>query len=230
MQGPVCLAGSTLIGSGELHHLYVRHHHPNRKTVTELYSFARATCWVLAVGLLVRGLILVLHQPEVWALACGDLMTTMLLSMLTVLARRAEEGCALYSLACQRRIYGMLQTVLWLSCATVIALRFDGVMVHMVRGTECLLYLLGLGGRAVYLFRHLEAFVVDPGHKARVRQTWKSLGTLCVLLGAVGLFQLAQAQLPGADWGTTLCHLVAALYLQHTVQPLKRLPRALVLQ
>jgi hypothetical protein len=211
-----------LIASGELHHLYVRHHHPNRKVTSELYSFARATCGLLAVGMLIRGVVLVLGLPLVWALAAGDLMTTALLSMLARMTHRAEEGCALHSPVCRRRVYGMLQSVLWLSCVAVVALRVEGIAVHVVRGAECLLYLLGLGSRAVYLFRHLEAFVVDPLRQARVRQVWQSLATLCALLGAVGIFQLAQAQLPGADWGTTLCHLTAALYLQHAVQPLQR--------
>lgn len=225
MQGAVCLGGSTLITSGELHHLYVRHHHPNRKTASELYAFARGTCGVLATGLLARGLILVLGAPTVWALACGDLMTTALLSMLTVLARRAEAGCALHSPGCQYRVYGSLQSVLWLTCAAVIGLRFEGVDVHTARGAECLLYLVGLGGRTVYLLRHLEAFVVDPLRQARLRQTWTSLGLLCMLLSLVSACQLAQAQLPGADWGTTIGHVVAALYLQRAVKPLKRQPK-----
>lgn len=229
-QGIACLVGSTLITSGELRHLYVRHHHPHRKTISELYAFARGTCGVLASGLLGRGLLLVLGAPVVWALACGDLMTTALLSMLTVLARRAEAGCALHSPACQYRVYGLLQTLLWLTCAAVVGLRFAGVDVHLARGTECLLYLVGLGTRTVYLLRHLEAFVVDPAHQMRLRQTWTSLGLLCGLLSLVSAFQLAQAQLPGADWGTTLCHVVAALYLQRAVRPLKHQPKGVMLQ
>ena len=225
--GPVCLAGASLIASGEVHHLYVRHHHPDRKVTSELYSFARSSCWLLAGGMLARGLVLVLNLPLVWALACGDLMTTVLLSMLGALTSRAEAGCALYSPSCQYYAYSALQALLWLSGIAVIALRFEGISVHTIRGSECLLYLLGFGGRAVYLFRHLEVFVVDPLRQSRVRTVWQSLATLCTLLGAVGIFQLAQTQMPGADWGTTLCHWAAALYLQQAVTPLHRKPPTL---
>tara|TARA_B100000683_G_C12414538_1_gene525257 strand:+ start:108 stop:806 length:699 start_codon:yes stop_codon:yes gene_type:complete len=226
LQGGVCLGGSTLIVSGELRHLYLRHHHPNRKTTSELYTFARGTCTVLAAGLLARGLSLVLGVSVVWALVCGDLMTTALLSMLTALAHRAEESCALISPLCCHRLYRSLQTTLWATCAAVIGLRLDGIDVHLARGSECLLYLVSVGSRAVYLLRHLEAFMVDPQHQHRLRQTWQSLACLCFLLTLVSAFQVAQAQLPGADWGTTLCHVLAALYLQHAVKPLKRQPRA----
>ena len=229
LQGAVCLGGSTLITSGELHHVYQRHHHPNRKTATELYTFARGTCAVLATGMLTRGLVLVLHAPIIWALVCGDLMTTTLLSMLTALARRAEDGCALLSPVCQRRTYTSLQLMLWLSCMAVMALRSQGIDVHVARGSECLLYLLGMGSRTVYLLRHLEAFVVDPERQARMRHTWQSLALMCLLLSAVSAFQLAQAQLPGADWGTSICHILAALYLQRAVKPLKRQPRGMSL-
>lgn len=230
LQGAVCLGGSTLIASGELHHLYLRHHHPNRKTASDLYAFARGTCAVLGTGLLSRGLILVLGAPVVWALACGDLMTTTLLSMLTALTRRAEDSCALQSPVCQYRTYGSLQLLLWLSCIAVIGMRFQGIDVHLARGSECLLFLMGMGSRAVFLLRHLEAFMVDPEQKTRLRQTWTSLGLMCLLLCCVSAFQLAQAHLPGADWGTTACHVLAALYLQRAVKPLKRQPRGIALQ
>ena len=83
--------------------------------MSELYSFARSSCWLLGCGMLARGLVLVLNLPLVWALACGDLMTTVLLSMLGALTYRAEAGCALYSSTCQYNVYSALQTVLWLS-------------------------------------------------------------------------------------------------------------------
>ena len=246
-----CFVFGACLLLGEFRHAWLRRAHPTRAVTTDLYFFARGTCGALATGMLLRGACLFISAPwsPVAALAVGDVMTTALLAMLLALAAQAEVSCALLPAGRVWRLYGALQAVLWLTCAGFVALRATTpqrhkapwvVDLHVARGIECLLYILAGGARAVHLFRHLEAYVVPPERKAYLRFVWRTLATLCGLLAAVAAAQTAEnalrpagADLPVADWGTTACHALAAVYLQLTVRPLRRTvpfpPRAIAL-
>ena len=228
-----CLTSSALLLGGELRHLYLRHTHPERKTQSALYSYARATCGALTAGFFARGLALTLQAPLAVALVAGDVMTTALLSMLTAFARQAEQSCQLIPARKLAWLYLGLQGVLWGSCVALIALRLAPTLghvwyggyfpIHVARGVECLFYILVVGGRTIYLFRHLESFVVPTERKRQLRKVWTSLTVLCGVLAIVAVLQLLTPLTEyNVDWGTTVAHLVAGLYLQRTIRPIQR--------
>ena len=242
-----CFIFGSLLLFGELRHAWLRRAHPARAVHTDLYTFARVACGVLAAGMLARGACLAAAPAAPWspvaALAVGDVMTTALLSTLLMLAAQAERSCFV-STARLWRVYGALQAVLWLTCAAFVALRAVEKTrsgrgpagapwmreLHVARGIECLLYILAGGARAVHLFRHLEAYVVPPDRKRYLRFVWRTLATLCGLLAGVAAAQAAESavrfdHIPvEADWITTACHALAGLYLQLAVRPLRRPP------
>ena len=91
---------------------------------------------------------------------------------------------------------------------------------------ENIVFIVGGGTRVVFLFRHLEHFVIPAERKAYLRSVWQTLSVLCVLLVGIIVIQLwptgQQGGPPSVDWSTTACHALTALYLQLTVRPLRR--------
>ena len=229
-----CFVSAAVLTGAELYHAWQRRRHPEHKVQNHIYVFSRITCAALALGTWLRGACLALALPPAVALIAGDVMTTLLLSTLLIFAVQAEKACRTVHSRRLWCVYGALQGALWVSCAAFAACRVAAAGwerdVSLIHGIENMVYIAGGGARTVFLFRHLEQFVIPVERKAYLRFVWKTLSVLCALLVGIIVIQLWPTAQQGGpqsvDWSTTACHALTALYLQLTVRPLRRAPPA----